>query len=201
MKDKKNKPNILNNLGLKRTALFVAVIVWVLINNVNDPVKYMRITNVQVKLLHTSMITDQGEVYTVQDNSDIIPVVTVKARRSIIEDLSRDDIVATADVENLTSLNTVEIKYYSTKYNNEIEDIDGSVDNVMLSIEPKLTDSFALQTEASGDVADGYELDSIVPEQNQIRVSGPESVVSRLPPQRRRSMSPERRGASARIRM
>ena len=99
MKDKKNKPNILNNLGLKITALFVAVIVWVLINNVNDPVKYMRITNVQVKLLHTSMITDQGEVYTVQDNSDIIPVVTVKARRSIIEDLSRDDIVATADVE------------------------------------------------------------------------------------------------------
>ena len=180
MKDKKNKPNILNNLGLKITALFVAVIVWVLINNVNDPVKYMRITNVQVKLLHTSMITDQGEVYTVQDNSDIIPVVTVKARRSIIEDLSRDDIVATADVENLTSLNTVEIKYYSTKYNNEIEDIDGSVDNVMLSIEPKLTDSFALQTEASGDVADGYELDSIVPEQNQIRVSGPESVVSTI---------------------
>ena len=134
MKDNKNRPHILDNLGLKVTALLVALVVWVLINNVNDPVKYMRITNVQVKLLHTSMITDQGEVYTIQDNSDVVPVVTVKARRSIIEDLSRDDIVATADVENLTSLNTVEIKYYSTKYNNEIEDIDGSVDNVMLAI-------------------------------------------------------------------
>lgn len=180
MKDNKNRPHLLNNLGLKLVALFSAVIVWILINNVNDPVKYMRITNVQVKLLHTSMITDQGEVYTIQDNSDVVPVVTVKARRSIIEDLSRDDIVATADVENMTSLNTVEIKYYSTKYNNEIDDIDGSVDNVMLSIEPKLTDSFALQTETSGSVADGYELDSIVPEQNQIRVSGPESVVSSI---------------------
>lgn len=180
MKDNRNRPHLLNNLGLKLVALFSALIVWILINNVNDPVKYMRITNVQVKLLHTSMITDQGEVYTIQDNSDVVPVVTVKARRSIIEDLSRDDIVATADVENMTSLNTVEIKYYSTKYNNEIEEIDGSVDNVMLSIEPKLTDSFALQTETSGNVADGYELDSIVPEQNQIRVSGPESVVSSI---------------------
>lgn len=180
MKDNKNRPHILDNLGLKVTALLIALIVWVLINNVNDPVKYMRITNVQVKLLHTSMITDQGEVYTIQDNSDVVPVVTVKARRSIIEDLSRDDIVATADVENLTSLNTVEIKYYSTKYNNEIEDIDGSVDNVMLAIEPKMTDSFALQTDTSGEVASGYELDSIIPDQNQIRVSGPESVVSTI---------------------
>ena len=180
MKDNKNRPHILDNLGLKVTALLIALVVWVLINNVNDPVKYMRITNVQVKLLHTSMITDQGEVYTIQDNSDVVPVVTVKARRSIIEDLSRDDIVATADVENLTSLNTVEIKYYSTKYNNEIEDIDGSVDNVMLAIEPKMTDSFALQTGTSGEVASGYELDSIIPDQNQIRVSGPESVVSTI---------------------
>ncbi len=180
MKDNKNRPHILDNLGLKVTALLIALVVWVLINNVNDPVKYMRITNVQVKLLHTSMITDQGEVYTIQDNSDVVPVVTVKARRSIIEDLSRDDIVATADVENLTSLNTVEIKYYSTKYNNEIEDIDGSVDNVMLAIEPKMTDSFALQTGTSGEVTSGYELDSIIPDQNQIRVSGPESVVSTI---------------------
>lgn len=180
MKDNKSRPHILDNLGLKVTALLIALVVWVLINNVNDPVKYMRITNVQVKLLHTSMITDQGEVYTIQDNSDVVPVVTVKARRSIIEDLSRDDIVATADVENLTSLNTVEIKYYSTKYNNEIEDIDGSVDNVMLAIEPKMTASFALQTGTSGEVASGYELDSIIPDQNQIRVSGPESVVSTI---------------------
>ena len=84
MKDNKNRSHILDNLGLKVTALLIALVVWVLINNVNDPVKYMRITNVQVKLLHTSMITDQGEVYTIQDNSDVVPVVTVKARRSII---------------------------------------------------------------------------------------------------------------------
>ena len=180
MKENKDRPHILNNLGWRVAAFVIAVFLWLVINNVNDPVVYKRISNVQVKLLHTSMITDQGEVYTILDNTDVVPVVTIKARRSIIEDLTRDDIVATADVENMTSLNTVEIKYYSNRYNSDIEDIDGSIDNVMLSIEPKLTDSFALQTETSGSVADGYELDTVSPEQNQIRVSGPESVVSSI---------------------
>lgn len=180
MKETNNRPHILNNLGTKILALVLAAILWLLVNNVNDPVQTKRITNVSVKLLHTSLITDQGEVYSVLDNTDVVPVVTIRARRSIIEDLTRDDIVATADVENLTSLNTVEIKYYSNRYNSEIEEIDGSLDNVMLSIEPKLTDSFALQTETSGSVASGYELDSMAPEQNQIRVSGPESIVSSI---------------------
>ena len=184
MRDDGNRPNVvnslLNNLWVKILALVLAMALWIVINSVNDPIKYMTITNVQVKLLNTSMITDQGEVYTVLDDTDVVPVVTVKARRSVIEDLDKDDIYATADIEDMTSLNTVEIKYYSSKYESDIEDIDGSIENVLLSIESKKTRSLVLQVETTGEVSDGYELDSVSPEQNQVRVSGPESVVSSI---------------------
>lgn len=174
------KKMILNNLWIKILALILSIILWILINSINDPIKYMTITNVQVKLVNTSMITDQGEVYTVLDNTDVVPVVTVKARRSVIEELEKDDIYATANIENLTSVNTVEIEYYSSKYNSDIDDIDGSIENVLLSIEPKMTDIFTLEATTSGEVAEGYELDNVSLEQNQVRVSGPESVVSSI---------------------
>lgn len=180
MKDKKTKPKILDNLGLRIIALLIAIVMWVLVNNTNDPVVTRRFANIPVQLQNTSMITSRGEVYTVLDNTDTVPVVTVRARRSIFNELTKDDIVATADVADITSLDTIEIKYRSLNYNSEIEEIDGSIDNVLLSIENRRTATFALQLDTTGSVADGYELDTVTPEQNQIRVSGPESIVSEI---------------------
>ncbi|MDD5939702.1 MAG: CdaR family protein [Lachnospiraceae bacterium] len=171
---------IFNNFGMKIAALAISVVIWVVVNNINDPTYYMTINNVPVKLLHTSLITDQGDVYSVLDGTDVIPTVTVSARRSIIDVLDDDNIKATADVENITSLNTVEIKLYSTKFNSEIIAIEPSIENVKLSIEKKKTSTFTLRTQTTGELADGYELDSVTPEQNQVRVSGPESVVSSI---------------------
>lgn len=179
MKDKKKHYGILNNLGLRIISVAIAIVLWILVNNTNDPVRSRNFTDVPVRLLNTSMITSRGEVYTVLDNTDVV-TVTVRARRSIIDELSKDDIIATADIADITSLDTVEIKYRSTNYNSEIEDFDGSIDNVLLSIEERKTATFALQLDTTGSVAEGYELDSVTPEQNQIRVSGPESAVSEI---------------------
>ena len=114
------------------------------------------------------------------DDSDVVPVVTVTAKRSIIDALDKDDIAATADVNDLSSLDTVEIRFSSYKFNNEIDSIEGSTENVKLSIEKKLTSTFTLKTATAGKLASGYELGSVTPEQNQVRVSGPQSVVSSI---------------------
>ena len=95
MKDNKNRPHILDNLGLKVTALLIAIVVWVLINNVNDPVKYMRITNVQVKLLHTSMITDQGDALSEKYDKDYYSRLSVYL--SDISDEEADCMIGTIE--------------------------------------------------------------------------------------------------------
>ena len=173
-------PKIFENIGLKLFALAFAIVLWLLVTNINDPVSRMTISNVQVRLLNTDLITKQGDVYSVLDDSDVVPVVTVTAKRSIIDALDKDDIVATADVNDLSSLDTVEIRFSSYKFNNEIDSIEGSTENVKLSIEKKLTSTFTLKTATAGKLASGYELGSVTPEQNQVRVSGPQSVVSSI---------------------
>lgn len=168
---------IFRNLGLKVIALVFATMLWFLVTNINDPVTTLQFTNVQVKLLNTSLITNRGEVYSVLDNTDVIPVVVVTAPRSVIDSLGADNIVATADVQDMSTLDTVGITLSTNKYNNEITNIEGSIDAVRLNIEEKKTKSIALQIASSGEVADGYILSEITPEQNQVRISGAESVV------------------------
>ena len=174
------RPKIFENIGLKLFALAFAIVLWLLVTNINDPVSRMTISNVQVRLLNTDLITKQGDVYSVLDDSDVVPVVTVTAKRSIIDALDKDDIAATADVNDLSSLDTVEIRFSSYKFNNEIDSIEGITENVKLSIEKKLTSTFTLKTATAGKLASGYELGSVIPEQNQVRVSGPQSVVSSI---------------------
>jgi YbbR domain-containing protein len=165
------------NWGLKLASLIFAVIVWFLITNINDPVTSVRYTNIPVTLKNTNLITDQGQVYTVLDGSDTISSVTIFAPRSIIDSLSQNNIVATADLQDLSSYNTVGIQVITNKYYDKIESITPSSSVVKLSVERKASKSLALSATTSGTLADGYVIGDVSTEQNMIRISGPESVV------------------------
>ena len=168
------------NWGLKLASLIFAIIVWFLVTNINDPLTSVRYTNVPVTLKNTNLITDQGQVYTILDNSDTISSVTLYAPRSIIDSLSQNNIVATADIQELSSLNTVSINVVTNKYYDKIEQIQTSSDVVKLSVERKASKSLALSATTSGSLADGYVIGDVTTEQNMVRISGPESVVTRV---------------------
>jgi YbbR domain-containing protein len=140
----------------------------------------MRYTNVPVTLKNTNLITDQGQVYTILDNSDTISSVTLYAPRSIIDSISQNNLVATADIQELSSLNTVSINVVTNKYYDKIEQIVTSSDVVKLSVERKATKSLALSATTSGSLADGYVIGDVTTEQNMVRISGPESIVTRV---------------------
>ncbi len=168
------------NWGLKLASLIFAIIVWFLVTNINDPLTSVRYTNVPVTLKNTNLITDQGQVYTILDNSDTISSVTLYAPRSIIDSISQNNLVATADIQELSSLNTVSINVVTNKYYDKIEQIVTSSDVVKLSVERKAAKSLALSATTSGSLADGYVIGDVTTEQNMVRISGPESVVNRV---------------------
>ena len=134
-------------------------------------------SNVPVKLLHTDMLESEGKVYIVLDDSDTIPVVTVNAPRSVVDALEADNIVATADVEDMSAHNTVPIVLTTNKYSDSITNISGSISNVRLSIEDEQRATFGIEASVVGSVAEGYQVGTVSLEQNQVRVKGPASVV------------------------
>ncbi len=168
------------NWGLKLASLIFAIIIWFLVTNINDPVISVRYTNVPVTLKNTNLITDQGQVYTILDGSDTISSVTIYAPRSIIDSLSQNNVVATADVQDLSSLNTVTINVTTNKYSDKIQKIVTSTDVVKLSVERKASKTLALTATTSGTLSDGYIIGDVTTEQNMIRINGPESVIQNI---------------------
>ncbi len=171
---------LLANWGLKIASLLFAVIVWFLVTNINDPITSVRYTNVPVTIKNGNLITEKGQVYTVLDGSDTIEVVTVYAPRTVIDSLSQSNIVATADIQELSSLNTVSINVVTNKYRDKIENITLSSDVVKLNVERKASKGLALSATTSGSLSDGYVIGDVTTEQNMVRVSGPESFINRI---------------------
>lgn len=174
------KLNLTANLGLKIASLFFAAILWFLVTNISDPVDSVRFSNVPVTLRNTSSITDNNQVYQVLEDSDVISTVSVYAPRSIVDSLNKENIIAIADLENTTNIDGtyyVAIQLSTNKYSNQIQSISGSIDSVQLSIEDRASKTLAISAITTGSLTDGYIIGDVVTDQNQIRITGPKSVV------------------------
>ncbi len=174
------KNKLLRNWGLKLCSFLIAAVLWLIVTNINDPVGTFRVYNVPVVLQNTDLITNSGQVYEVLDHTDVIDVVTIQAKRSIIDSLDESNIIAVADVNELTNLNTVAIKLSTNKYNDKLESIRGNIDNVKLNIEAEKTKTLPLRAVTIGTVKEGYMVGDISTEQNLIEITGPESVISQV---------------------
>ena len=174
------KNKITKNWGLKLVSFLFAVMVWIIVTNINDPIVPLRVSDVPVTIRHAELITERGQVYEVLDNTDVIDTVMIYAPRSVIDRLSESNVVAIADMEELTSVDTIPIKLSTNKYNDSLESIKGNIDSVKLNIEDKQTRSIPIRANVVGEVREGYLLGDVSTEQNLIRLSGPQSVVSHV---------------------
>ena len=174
------KSKITANLGLRIISLFFAFILWLVVNNIENPTVTESYVNIPVKLLNTDLITDAGKVYEVIEGTDVVERVSVKAPKSVHSSLNAGDITATADVSELSSLDTISIKFSSNVYGEDIESIKGSIDTVKLNIENKRSKTLALKAGVSGSVAEGHLVGEVTTDQNLVRISGPESLIDRV---------------------
>ena len=174
------KNRLTNNIGLKLASVFLAIVIWLLVNSANNPTVSENYYNIPVKLLNTELITDSNQVYEVLENTDVIGRVTVRAPRSVISELKAENIIATADVSELSSLDTISIKLSTDISGRDIVSINGNLDTVRLNIEIKRCKALSLKATVSGEVETGYKIGDITTGQNLVRISGPQSVIDQI---------------------
>ena len=99
---------ITNNFGLKVLAVVFAIVIWLVVVNIEDPEKTKGFT-IPVTIENSDYLTDMGKTYDILNNSDKISF-TVTGKRSIIEELSDSDFTAVANMENVNDeLTTVPV--------------------------------------------------------------------------------------------
>ena len=166
-----------NNLGLKVLSLLAAVIIWLVVVNIDDPVSTRVFNNISVEIVNDDTITSEGKVYSVRDNSDVISV-TVKAKRSTLDSLTASDIRAYADMKELdVSLGLVPIDVYATKNTNLVEEITTKTRNLRIDMEDLDTRQFAITGVVTGTPAEGFAVGEISINPNVLKVAGPLSQI------------------------
>ena len=173
------KEKLTRNIELKILAAVFAVILWLIVVNIDDPAKSIQFSGVEVQILNAQELDKQGLCYDILDDSNYV-TVTVTGRRSVIEEISKENITATADMKDLTSMNTLTIKASCNKSANELDSIKVNEENVKLEIEKSVKVTKRIKVETSGAPAEGYILGSRTMDINQVEISGPESIISTI---------------------
>ena len=168
------------NWVLKLSSFLFALLIWLIVTNINDPVGTYIVNNVKVNIQNTDLITGSGQVYEVLDDSDSISTVVITAKRSVLDSLGPSNVIAIADVNDLTSINTIPIRLSTDKYDDRLESIRGNIDKVKLNIEENTSKTLQIRTATTGAVKEGYVLGETSLDQNLIEISGPESIISQV---------------------
>ena len=101
------------------------------------------------------MITQGGEVYSVLDEQNVN--VVVYAKRSVIQQISSDEIVATADIKEMDAhTGLIPIKITIPSHSGEYQSAEASPRNIQIKTEKTGKAVFTLSVSATGVPRDGY---------------------------------------------
>lgn len=168
------------NLGLKILSLGLAALIWFVIVNIDDPA-ITRTFRLSVELRNEEAIANQGMCYEVVEGEAV--TITVKGKRSIIEDLTTSDFRAYADLSKLSAWNAVPIKVDLIKYLNESDSPTiqlGNIDTLVVSLEKTVTKQFKVTVVKKGIVDEGYFIGDLRAKPNIIQVTGASSQIDKI---------------------
>lgn len=171
------KKKLIKNLPLKLLSLALAVFLWAVVVNVDDPVTSVQFSNVPVEVLHPEVVTSKGKTYQVEDETDTVRV-TVRAKRSVLHSMTVSDIKASADMKEMSLGSQVPIEVSIPGF--EYVEAYSSPRNLQVTIEDESQNTFPITPTTTGSVRDGYVLGEIKADPEKVRVNGPKSIIDQI---------------------
>lgn len=180
---KKLMKHLANNMGLKILSILIAVILWLVVVNYDNP-EITKTFNIPVTVTNDRILEERGKVYEVVGQSNTATIY-VKGKRRYLDNLTGSDFIATADLSQIVDLNEdgnekwVPINVSARRYEKELAITQKSV-NMRITLEDLSTEQFYISCDTSGTPAEGYAIGEVEVSPNLIKISGPRSVVSKI---------------------
>lgn len=172
------KKRLMNNIGLKILAFLVAFMLWLMVVNIDDPVTHKTFSNIPVSVINEEVLANakQPQTYQIVDNTQEISV-TVTAKRKILNKIKNDDIIAVADIKELTLDTQIPIDISITGFEGRYDSAQASPRNLQIKLEDEETKRFPIVPTTTGTVRDGYVLGEIQAVPEKVSIRGPKSVI------------------------
>lgn len=181
------KKKITDNLSLKIMSVAVAVVVWLIVVNIDNPVgtNYYTITNVE--LINKEYVESSdtiGKMCMPEENQDTVRVA-ITADKKTRDKIRVSDISAVADLQQAVSLDTnpvmVPITVTCSVSGIGPGDIKVTPQNLSVNLDEKETQEFVVNV-TRGDTKSGkdYEVGSLTANPEKVRITGPKSLVNKI---------------------
>lgn len=171
------KKKVLNNSGLKVLSFVLAVLLWLVVANIENPVTTKQFKDVDVTIINESALNSINKVYEVKSGEKA--TFTVKGRRSVLNNLQAKDFKVVADLSHMSEVYAVPVEIAPKNENLDIE-IYKNMNTMVVALEDELEGSFAVKVDTTGDVASGYALGEKEAKPNIIQVTGPKSLIQKI---------------------
>lgn len=165
------------NLGLKVLAFFSAVLMWLVVVNIDDPVTEKTYTGIPVSVINEEVVTTTNRTYQIVDNTQEV-MVTVSANRSVLNKIRSEDIIAVADMKELSLGTQIPIEVSIPRY--KYEKVYTSPVNLQVKIEDEAKNNFPITPSTIGTVREGYVLGDLKPNPEKVTLRGPKSVIDSI---------------------
>ena len=167
-------------MGLKIIAVIFAAFLWLIVVNLDNPVSTQTFSEIPVTIINEDIILSAGDTYQVLGEEKVS--VVVSATRQVRQKLTKEDIVATADIKEMdTSTGLVPIKISIPNYAGKYESAEAAPRNLQIQREKSGKKVLSL-TVSTGDskVRDGYILGDMTVNPDKVTITGPESILDQI---------------------
>ena len=171
------KKKLTNNFWMKLLSVGIAVVFWFVIINSEDPMESRVFKDIRVTVLNEEQVQEREKVLEVL-SGDKVDVV-VEGRRSVLEQLTDSDIEATADLSEVSFMDTVLVKA-SVPSRSDVKVLNNGENVMKLLFDDYVTKRFSFKVNTIGEPMAGYYVGDALPSPNIIQISGAKTVLDKI---------------------
>lgn len=173
MKDFLSKDSV-----LKAISFIVAVLIWIYIIIVVDPLVDVTVRDIPVRYANRTMLTEQG--LCVLDGGDNIVELKIKGSRKKIANIDNKNVYATVDLGSITRTGRYTLPVNISIPYEYSEILSKKPYSIEVNIDKLAREERNVEIIAEGEVAEGYIAGKPVSDISKVEVEGPASVLAEV---------------------
>ncbi len=170
------KKTLTTNIQLKIFSLFLAVVLWMVVVNIEDP-EQTRNFDIPVSVSNASILTANNQYY--ETTGDTTISIRVSGNRSILDKMSEADFTAVANMENLQESGRIPIEVTANRYGGSVNVVSKN-QYLQVKVGNLITQQFVVEAQTIGEPVVGCVIGSITVDPEVVSVTGPQDIIQTI---------------------
>ena len=177
------KEKLTNNGVLKLISVGLAVFLWLVVINAENPFESKNLTIHNIEYLNENVVLTSNQTYTVEDLDQKGVEITVQVRRKDSGKVRSSDFRAIVDLAQIGPFGSAEVKVQwlgSSQYELNEEDISWKTKSVKVTLEEIMSMEYPVKVFLSGEPVDSYIVGEYDISPRKVTIVAPESVQTQI---------------------